>query len=213
VIVPRHPGVAAAFGLLLSDLRHDVRRSWLRPTAEVKPAELDAALASLVGRARGLAARAAHGGDAALRFELDMRYRGQAYNLTVPLAAPPVTPASLAGAEEAFAALHERTYGYRHGLGETEIVTLRVTASATAPTVDWAAEAAAVAEGRTTLRDVWTAGRPVAHRVLHRSALGAGDAVRGPALVEQEDTTLVVPAGWRGVCAAAGTLVLRREEG
>ena len=44
VVIPRYPGVAAALGLLATDIRHDLRRSWFRPTAEITPAQLDAEL-------------------------------------------------------------------------------------------------------------------------------------------------------------------------
>ena len=56
VVIPRYPGVAAALGLLATDIRHDLRRSWLQPTAEITPADLDAEFARLEAEAGRLLA-------------------------------------------------------------------------------------------------------------------------------------------------------------
>jgi N-methylhydantoinase A len=210
VVVPRHPGVTAALGLLLADVRHDLRRSWIRPTAEVDPAELDAAVAALEADARERLAVSGHGGDA-VECELDMRYRGQAYNLTVPLAPRPVTAATLAAADAAFRAAHARAYDYTPSLEETEIVTVRVRATGAVAPPDLSG--AAGADGRPPAeREVWEDGGAVTYAVLERDALAPGTPIEGPAIVEQEDATVVVPAGWAGVPGAAGALVLTREE-
>jgi N-methylhydantoinase A len=214
VIVPRHPGVAAALGLLVSDLRHDVRLTWVRPTAEIEPGELSTRLAELEREARAVLARAEHGGAADIGYDLDMRYRGQAYNLTIPLGAPPVTAATLADAEEAFHAAHRAAYDYTPAVTETEVVTLRLRATAPAPAIDWDADEVPVAAGAEDReRPVWVDGRPVSHRVLDRRALAAGARLAGPAVIEQSDATTLVRAGWSGAVAAAGTLVLSREDG
>jgi N-methylhydantoinase A len=212
VVVPRYPGVAAALGLLATDIRHDLRRSWLAPTAEVSPERLDAELERLESEARALlepSADATRGFD--LAFELDMRYRGQAYNLTVPLAARPATARTIAAAERAFAEQHRRLYDYTPTVTETEIVTLRLRALARIPAIDWAAgerDPVAAAAGS---RRVW-AERWGSWRTVVRDSLAPGDALGPETVVEQEDTTVVVPAGWWGRAGAAGTLVLGREE-
>ena len=94
VVVPRYPGVAAALGLLATDIRHDLRRSWFQPTAaRSPPPNSDAEFAALEAEARGAARHARRGQPptTTFDFELDMRYRGQAYNLTVPFGGRPVT--------------------------------------------------------------------------------------------------------------------------
>jgi N-methylhydantoinase A len=212
VVVPRHPGVAAALGLLLSDLRHDVRLSWIRPTAEVDPAELGARFAELESRARELLARAAHGTDADVAYDVDMRYRGQAYNLTVPAAPGPVTAETLTALEDAFHAAHRAAYDYTPSVTETEIVTLRVRAAAAAPAIDWQADEPVAAGAEDRERPVWTGGGHVAYRVLDRRALAPGATVAGPLVIEQDDATTVLHAGWSGAVRAAGTLVLARDE-
>ncbi|HET7429722.1 MAG TPA: hydantoinase/oxoprolinase family protein [Gaiellales bacterium] len=212
VVVPRYPGVAAAMGLLATDVRHDLRRSWLRSTADVSPEALDAELAALEAEAEGLlrtssAAAAGH----ELHWELDMRYRGQAYNLTVPLAPRPVTERTLADAVAAFEDEHRRLYDYTPEVTATDIVTLRLQAVARIPDIDWEGMPDGAPAGDAATRRVWSGGAWGTWTAVARSSLSAGDRIAPETIVEQEDTTVVVPAGWHGSVAAAGTLLLGRE--
>ncbi|HEU4976500.1 MAG TPA: hydantoinase/oxoprolinase family protein [Baekduia sp.] len=214
VVVPRHPGVTAALGLLLSDVRHDLRQSWVRRTAEVDVDELDAAVAALEDEGRALLAASGDDGGGDIAYELDMRYRGQAYNLTVPLPPRPVTAETLAAAEAAFHEAHVQAYDYTPGVTETEIVTIRARALGAVERRESPAARAATAGGRRpaeAVRDVWDDGAPVAYAVRERDALAPGDTIDERTIVEQEDSTLVVPAGWSGEISAADILILTRE--
>jgi N-methylhydantoinase A len=214
VLVPRHPGVTAALGLLASDVRHDLRRTWIRPTAGLAPAELDGALRAMEAEARERLAAAGHAdGSAAVAFELDMRYRGQAYNLTVPVAPGPVSAATLAAAEAAFADAHRAAYDSTPSVTETEIVTLRARATGRVPRSAWSASAAQNGARSYAARAVWTAGGRRPYTVHERDALGPGAEVRERTIIEQEDTTVVVPAGWHGEVSPTDLLVLRRVGG
>jgi N-methylhydantoinase A len=211
VVVPRYPGVAAAMGLLATDVRHDLRRSWLRPTADVVPDQLDAELAALEQEAAGLLRTSS--ADAAgqeLHWELDMRYRGQAYNLTVPLGPRPVTDDTLAEAVGAFEQEHQRLYDYTPEITATDIVTLRLQAVARIPEIDWEGMAAEAPARDTATRRVWAGGAWGTWTAVARSALAAGDRIGPETIVEQEDTTVVVLGGWHGTVGAAGTLLLER---
>ncbi len=210
VVIPRYPGVAAALGLLATDIRHDLRRSWLQPTAAIAPADLDAEFARLETEASGLLATSASvTSNFEFYHELDMRYRGQAYNLTVPFAPRPVTAETVAAAEAAFEEEHRRLYDYTPTVTETDIVTLRLRALARISDIDWT-----VAEDG---RRVAVAGT---RRVYHggwrewtaagREALAQGDTIAAETIIEQEDTTVVIPPGWSGSVGTAGTLVLQR---
>jgi N-methylhydantoinase A len=213
VVVPRHPGVTAALGLLLSDVRHDLRRSWIRPTADVAPRDLDAAMRELEQDGRARLADSGHvDGSATVAFELDMRYRGQAYNLTVPLGALPVTAETLAAAEAAFHDAHRRAYDYTPADTATEIVTLRARATGAVPQAVWSARGASDGAGPIASRDVWSAGAHRPYTVLERDTLAPGARIEECTIVEQEDSTLVVPPGWAGEVAAADILVLHRQD-
>jgi N-methylhydantoinase A len=207
VLIPRFPGITAALGLLVSDIQHDARISYPRATAEIDIGDLAERIKALEAGARAVVARSAHGAAASVTVDLDMRYRGQAYNLTVPLDLP-VTATSLAGAEQAFTEAHRAAYNYTPEVTDTDVVTLRVRVAAPAPAIDWAVRADATAAPGS--RAVWRDGAWQPHAVIERSALGEGTGVEGPCLLEQEDATTLVPDGWSGVVAAAGTIVLSR---
>ncbi len=211
VIVPRFPGVAAALGLLATDIRHDLRRTWLRATADITAAELDDALAALEAEARGLLATSATvSTDYTFDYELDMRYRGQAYNLTLPFGGRPVTDDSLRAAVAAFEAEHRRLYDYTPEVTDTEIVTLRLRALAAIPEIEWEGSAETSAEPAQT-RSVYARGERRDWTLVTRAALGASGTVGPQTIIEQEDTTVVVPAGWSGRVGAAATLILERD--
>jgi N-methylhydantoinase A len=211
VIVPRHPGVSAALGLLVSDVRHDLRHSWLRTTGSITPSELDDELARLEEKGRELLARSGHEGSAArISFELDMRYHGQAYNLTVAVPRRPVTDDVLAETVASFVAMHEALYDYTPAVAETQIVTVRAQAVGELGSVSW------VDAGRDgTLepreRDVWMDGAWRSFTVVDRNSLAAGDALGERTIVDQEDTTVVLPSGWSGRLGPAGVLMLLKE--
>jgi N-methylhydantoinase A len=213
VVVPRYPGVAAALGLLATDIRHDLRRSWLRPVADITPEQLDAELARLEAEAGELLATSESVTTAVeLDHELDMRYRGQAYNLTVPFAGRPVTAETIAEAVGRFEDEHRRLYDYTPEVTDTEIVTLRVRALGRIPTIDWDVADVAAPDGESAARGVYAAGTVRRFALVHRASLGPGGNIAPETIVEQEDATIVVPAGWHGRVGAGATLVLEREE-
>jgi N-methylhydantoinase A len=208
VVIPRYPGITAAVGLLASDIQHDARLSYLRASRDANLDELQAYFARLADDARRFVAASAHGADATITADVDMRYHGQAYNLTVPFTLP-VTAAGLRAAEDAFHTAHRDAYDYTPSVTDTQIVTLRVRASAPPPRIDWASSGPATTTA-TTGRGVWRDGRFVQHAVYQRDTLTRGAVITGPCLVEQEDATTIIPAGWAGRVAAGGTLVVRR---
>jgi N-methylhydantoinase A len=211
IVVPRHPGVAAAYGLLATDIRHDLRRTWRRQTSAITPAELDVELARLEAEAQTLLAHSAGvARGESLDWELDLRYRGQAYNLTVPLGARPATADTIRAAEQAFMDEHQRLYDYTPTITDTEIVTIRLRATAlTEPIVVDAVQGSGGTAGTQRVHDGAWSEWPV----HHRDALGEGDALVGPAIIEQTDTTTVLHRGWTATVGAGGTLVLEREAG
>jgi N-methylhydantoinase A len=210
VVIPRYPGVAAALGLLATDIRHDLRRSWLQPTAAIVPADLDVEFARLEAEAADLLNTSASVTRSfEFSHELDMRYRGQAYNLTVPFAPRPVTAEAIAAAEEAFEEEHRRLYDYTPSVTETDIVTLRLRALARIPDIDWTVaedgRRPAVAGTRRVYHGGWRR-----WTAAGREQLAQDDTIAAETIIEQEDTTVVIPPGWSGRVGAAGTLVLQR---
>jgi N-methylhydantoinase A len=211
VLVPRYPGVASALGLLLSDVHHDLRQTWLRPTHAVDPDELGERLAALEGRARELL-EASGFTDAAGRvdFEVDMRYRGQAYELTVPLPVGPAGPA-LRRAERAFHDAHRAAYGHDSPVEEVELVTLRAQAVGPVEPPRWVASNGSSAAPPAGRRSIHTPSGRTSFAVYERADLGVGARLEGPVVLEQDDSTVLVPPGWSLEVIAGETAAITRR--
>jgi N-methylhydantoinase A len=140
-------------------------------------------------------------------YALDMRYRGQSHELTVPYQ-PGVGSVAVC---ESFHAAHESRYGYRRPEAAIEIVTCRLTATATVtlPVVPeqapGPADAAAAALGE---KAVWFGERFTSTQTYDRERLRPGHRITGPALVFQYDTTTLIPPGWSAVVDRWSNLVL-----
>lgn len=197
VLVPPAPGVFSALGLVFSDVEHAAMRTVFRKLEAIDAAGIVAVLSELEAEVR--AAFRAEGGDperVAIRAEADLRYSGQAYELTVPLVAP--DPAALA---ESFHAEHARTYGHRQDGAPVDLINLRVVASAPQPGAADQAGAIRRAAGlarsespRSRACHFGAAHGTVTTPVLSRGDL-AGGPVSGPAIIEEFDATCVVPPG------------------
>src|SRR2546426_1018637 len=210
VLVPRHPGNFSALGLLVSDVQHDDVRTRVGRLHERVPA-LEAAFAEMcAAAARRLDADGFDERSRRAERSLDLRYAGQAFELSVPL--PPGAldaPAIIAD----FNARHLATYGHADPDGDVEVVNARMSTYGVVDKPDpsqWSAGGGTVDDARIATRDVWFAGRAAPTPVYERDRLPGLARVDGPAIVEEFGaTTLVFPA-WRAPLAGAGHLVLER---
>jgi N-methylhydantoinase A len=207
VLVPRFPGVTSALGLLLSDARYDVGRTWIHETNSVPTKDLSNLIIQLDLEGRELM-RAAGFDEEEINtsFEADMRYRGQAYDLTVPLEAKTEVAAMVARAEESFHAMHRRSYGHATPVRGTEITTIRLRATGRTSGIAHAQPNGAERSVQTPTEFGIVGGER--HALVDRAELSG--TVVGPALIFQEDSTIVVPAGWTLMPSVAGTSVLER---
>jgi N-methylhydantoinase A len=143
--------------------------------------------------------------------QADLRYRRQAYELTVPLADGEITRANLDAAMAAFHAKHELTYGHANRSEPVQLVNLRLTAVGRLPGL-LLAQRGDAAEARTRVRDVWFGGTGFIATPVHwRAGLPSKAVVTGPAIVEAVDSTTVVPPGWIARADDMGFLRLTRS--
>lgn len=216
VVVPPHPGLFSAMGLVSADLRVDESQTVLRILEPGRVDDLAAWYAAAAGR---LVDQLGSDGIPRARTRLvgsaDCRYLGQGYELNVPLGG--LGPRHLAGLESAFHELHVATYGHAAHDDPIEVVTLRLSSfGALARPEPAPLEGGGPEPDREALsgrRTVLLPGRrrPVAVPVYRRERLRAGNRLSGPAIVEEMDaTTLILPGQW-GEADRFGSLRLREE--
>ncbi len=197
VIVPPSPGLLSAVGLLEADMEYHCVQTYLASTVDLEPSGVSEVFQQLENRAREVLTRDASKAEQhAINRFADLRYVGQTYELTIPVPAGALTRQDLAELSEAFGQEHERTYGHRAGLEPTEIVNLRLIARAL---VGKAVNGSQQVSGKKTQpadRRVYFGSDhgAVSAPVLTRSQL-SGESRQGPVIVEEYDTTTVVPPG------------------
>jgi N-methylhydantoinase A/oxoprolinase/acetone carboxylase beta subunit len=214
VLVPPHPGITSAAGLLTSDLKYDQMRTVFQLQGSIDADRLNRELDGLEAELRGWLARdGVPDADVSVIRALDCRYIGQGYELRVTLADGPFTEAAL----EQFHRLHEREYGSAYG-DPIEIVNARVTAIGKRPALQAVPvesgtfEQALVGESEGHFRvDGQLKALPT--RFYDRALLPLDEAFDGPAVVFHLDTTTVVPPGWRARADLSGNLLLTKEAG
>jgi N-methylhydantoinase A len=217
IVVPPAPGILCAAGLNVSDLKEDfVQTARVVLSGEPSLKLVADVLSALDARARAwFEAERIRPELRRRRASVDMRYVGQNFELSVPLAAGPaeypLMPPSPTVLRDMFFDVHERTYGYHNPADPVEIVNCRLTASGRrhrqpppTPSV------AAAGQPRTVgVRTVWfDADRPFDTPVYRRSDLPGGWAAGGPAVVEQLDSTTLVFPGDAVRVDNAGNLII-----
>ncbi|MCB8959591.1 MAG: hydantoinase/oxoprolinase family protein [Ardenticatenales bacterium] len=195
-IVPRYPGNTSALGLALADIRHDYAATRIELLTEAEPAAVEAVFARLEAAARAqLAADQLPAAAGVLNRFCDLRYYGQGFELTVPVAGPITSQADLAALAVAFHEAHRRSFGHANEGDPVEMVNLRVSAAGEAGRPDMRDRpVAAPSQQIPATRSVFIDQQPHICQVYRRSALPAGATLSGPAIVEQAgSTTLLLP--------------------
>lgn len=203
VIVPPTPGVTSALGILRVDLRHDILRSVLAQVHQIDPAELGQVFAQLQSEAGEILDGEEIAPDRRrIELSVDVRYYGQTPYLNLLLDEPPQTHAAIDRIAARYADEYEREFGYRldPDIATVEIVNARAAAVGVADPAEVAPTAkgngdAAPHETREVYFDE-TAGF-VATPIYLRSQIPVEAVIDGPAIVEQMDTTVLIPPGSR----------------
>ena len=202
IIIPFAPGVNCAYGLLMADFRYDYGRTYLKRIAKVDLMDINRIYRGLEGNARDRMVRDGVPGE---RVEvsrvMDLRYVGQGYELQAPLESGRITRGSLASSESVFHDLHRQSYGFHSDDQEIEIVNLRIACVGGVSKPQLRRErlsggdsqkAREALKGR---RRVFLKGRYRETAIYDRDRLVPGAVIRGPAIVEQKDSTTLLFRG------------------
>jgi N-methylhydantoinase A len=216
VYIPLYPGLFSAMGLMMADLRYDYLQSIPGRLDAVDVASLQKHYETLEERVLG-EVRRENVDPATLKTErfLDLRYLRQTSELTIALP-DPFPPISLAATmAELFHAEHEHTYGYRRPNEPITVVNLRLKAIAPTQSLSFkelaesfhasAAQKKSSDEVRAAYFGSTLGEQPT--RILSREAL-AQRTIHGPIVLEEFDTTVVVPPGWATSLDGLGNIIL-----
>jgi N-methylhydantoinase A len=214
VLVPPSPGVLCAMGTLTMDVRTDGVRTVLLPAVEKSIPVLRATLKTMVDEAyQWLSAQGLEAEASRIQIVLDMRYRGQNYELQVQ-GFRPTDPEGLRGAINEFHHVHERAYGYCKPEKPVEIISVRVTVLYPTCPEPRKTEREDVfdsfVERKDSLRAVLFDGRKeyIETPVRWRPAIGRVEPLPGPIIIESLDSTVVIPPEAVGRMDDFGNLII-----
>jgi N-methylhydantoinase A/oxoprolinase/acetone carboxylase beta subunit len=211
VILPAAAGVTAAIGLLAAEVRFDVGRTYHRRIDEVDGERLAAIYDEMTTQAVAVVRESAVDGRIQVVRSADARYVGQGYELNVPVPAGPLDAAALGRVRAAFDDVYAARYGYADPRAPVEVVTWKLSAVAGAPRIALAKTPPCSGEGGR--KGVRRAYFPEARGYLEcpvydRYALPPGIALTGPAIVEERESTTVLPPGVAAVVDEYGNLIV-----
>jgi N-methylhydantoinase A len=212
VVFPNHAGLASAVGLLVSDIKHDYVRSFISPAADADHEAINGIIDELYDVGRGeLETEDVPPEDRRFTVLFDVRYEGQAHNLTVPLGDSRLTEASLDRLLDAFEAAHQDKYDFTDEREAIELVNVRVTAEGVLEDPDLAVEApeTAIEDARTGRRSVVIEeGNRVEATCYDRGLLAPDHEIDGPAVVEAENSTMWLPPGTHAAIDEFGNVIV-----
>ena len=216
IIVPPYPGVASALGMLGSDIRQEYQRAFFGVLESVDAHSVCTALRALTKTASEDMSRCGvPTGAMRLVASADLRYFGQAYEIRIDWPALEPTAGQLHAMTSRFHAEHQLLYSFSTPSRAVEIASLRVTAIGMVAKLNAAGPGkrpgtprpeSNIGQCTSARQDWWNAPSS------ERSGLREGQRTQGPAIIEQKDSTTVVPPNWTATTDAHGHLIISKSE-
>lgn len=201
VMIPSNPGILCAIGLLASDIRSDYVKTGICDFTLDNAVKMNTNFQALVDEGDGwLDAEKIPQYQKQLIKHADMRYFGQNFELTIPIAFEEIRGDNIDKIKALFHDTHKREYGYCNEKASIQIVNYRVTALGKVSTIklrEHEIEGLSAEQAIINVRAVFfeeSRGYTMTN-IYHRDALKAGNMLSGPAIIEQMDTTIVIPPG------------------
>jgi N-methylhydantoinase A len=211
ILIPPHPGALSALGAARADLEGDLVQPVYTMMGKLPQERLAELLNGLENTAQQwIAAQTARIPSSGTRTEVaaEMRYDGQGYDVTVPLDRAWLADGDTGRIRAAFHEAHRATYGHANEAAQIWLKELRAHVVGEMPKPRLAPLRTTTGHAHSVTRPIRLFGETIAASVIERSALDA--TIAGPAIINQMDTTTLVPPGWQARRIAAGALVLER---
>jgi N-methylhydantoinase A/oxoprolinase/acetone carboxylase beta subunit len=213
VVVPGAAGVASAIGMLAADIKFDVSRSLVGELIHLASGSVNRLLHELEAEAVETIRESGVGGTARLVREVELRYVGQGYELSVEVPAGLIDAAVLGEVRQSFDMAYEARYGFSSPDQRVEATTWKVTAYGSKPLIGLQrldhrhSTDSALRETRPVYFPEFSGYVPTPAYAYE--FLGAGGRLEGPAVIEQAGSTVVVPPRFDALVDDHGTIVLR----
>jgi N-methylhydantoinase A/oxoprolinase/acetone carboxylase beta subunit len=209
IVVPLHPGVLSATGLLEAPVEHEASMAFPQRLADTDRSALRDAYTRLDAQCRELmAAEGIERDQMWISYYADVCYIGQSYHLEIPVNMD--VPDPMANLYADFLEAHDRIYGHSTD-APAKLVNLRAIYQATVAMPikerDYAPSGSRPLKSERKIL-AGTGGGYITAKVYERHALPLGTLVEGPAIIEQADTTIVVEPGWRAEVGKGGNLLI-----
>ena len=211
LLIPEYPGITSAQGLVRAKPRVDLMRTLLTQNVDEIDNRFSEALRQLTAEASELLQSQGVERDTILyEWKIDMRYRGQSHEISVPLTFNDDKIAKLS--RNTFEELHKERYGYDIPDREVEWVTARVIAISESKLEIIHQQRTSQAGWPIDTREIIQSdGIVMLADVYRRERLAPTQQIEGAALIEQLDTTIYIPPKWIGEQNADGTMWIRRD--
>jgi len=210
VIIPPSPGLFSALSMLLSDVKYTYVKGVLTSLDESAEDKVERLFISMTNEALGdLERRGIDPSKASILRTMDLRYAGQGYELETPASRPFNKRDAVARFEER----HKAVYGYKQHGEELEVTAIRLTIVLPVKKVELRGTSSSDTVNESQLlthRKVWFDGDWYDTPIRSRESVAQKGPIKGPAIIEEYDSTVVVPPHWNCENADAGCLILRR---
>ncbi len=213
IIIPPAPGVVAALGLLVTDLKNEYVHACVQRPPGYDLDLINQTLSQLETQASDWLDREnVPDTSRSITRQADLRYARQGFELSVDMPPGALGSDSLKAVISEFHRTHERLYTYAAPDAPVELVNIRVSAVGrlNKPDIEKLKPGQGAADAVLAKRDVWLPGSEVFIEcaLYDRHRLGAGDALQGPTIVEQMDSTTWILPGHKAVVRDSGSIII-----
>ncbi|MFD1851268.1 hydantoinase/oxoprolinase family protein [Oceanobacillus bengalensis] len=195
IIIPPNPGIACAMGMLTADVRHDYVQSYISELSQINLEELNNKLSKLYRISRDeLAAEGFKKEEMKFQASLDLRYKNQAYNLNIELDDMYVTEVEIRNAVEKFHSSHNKVYGFSRLGEELEVANIRLISYGLIKKPKENINNNGPNQDLEPIgnREVYFEGSFYNTSIYERSDMYSGNVIKGPAVIEQLDSTVII---------------------